>query len=391
MTRRRDYTVFSTSAPSVTISLDNLLHNISQLRSLMPPAIKIIAVVKDSAYGCGARRIAHTLEKRGKVDFFAVASPFEAFALRRHGIKSSILVLGKATREELTSGVDRKIVFTCNGLQDLVRWQTYDLQISLHCNIDTGMSRLGFRPEDIPECIERIGSSPGLHLSGLFTHMASADVPGTATVNKQLERFAACCELFKAADMYPDTVHAANSATLQRFPEVNFTHIRPGISLYGCRPDPRQSFTADVRPVLSLAGPVVSIRKVTPGTPVSYGGNYLTTRTTCIATIGVGYAHGVPRYLSNRGNVLIGGHYYRIVGNVTMDYIMVDAGPEPAFGTGDEAIVTGSQGSAAITPDDIAVLGNTIGYEILCNISTAIRRTYILDGNPVAEDPGTFF
>ena len=150
---------------------------------------------------------------------------------------------------------------------------------------------------------------------------------------------------------------------------------------------PRQNFALDLKPVLSLKTRVVKMKRVTAGTPISYGSTYVTPTETMIATIALGYGQGLPRQLSNRGSVLIRGRRYRIAGRVTMDFIMVDAGTNPDMSVGDEVVAIGSQGTESIHPDDIALLCNTIGYEILCNISSTIDRLYVLDGKILHHEP----
>jgi alanine racemase len=216
--------------------------------------------------------------------------------------------------------------------------------------------------------------------------MASADVPATTTVNEQYARFEKVLSELRAYGINPHCIHVANSATTIRFPLFRgSTHIRPGIVLYGCRPDPLQSFAIDLRQVVSLTGKILSLRKVPANTPVSYGGHYVTEQETYLATVGLGYAHGVPRYLSNCGHLLIGGKRYRIAGNVTMDYTIVDAGDSPEMHIGDEALLFGQQGEQTITVDDIAQIGNTIGYEVLCNLSASVERRYLFNGNTIGN------
>jgi alanine racemase len=167
--------------------------------------------------------------------------------------------------------------------------------------------------------------------------------------------------------------------------------VRPGIALYGCKPNPAREIPLNLKPVLCLKGSVVKIKQVPAGTPISYGGTYVTKTDTTLATINIGYGQGLPRQLGNRGTVLIQGRRYTIAGRVTMDFIMVDAGPVPAFTTGDEAVAIGYQDNEIITPDDIALLCNTIGYEILCSISSRIDRSYILDGRIIHHEPSLPF
>jgi len=378
-------------SPYVEISIDNLLHNLAQIRAALPAGIGVLAVVKDCSYGCGSVRIAKALEADGGVNFFAVARPREAFVLRKSGVTRPVLVLGFADENELRFGEDNNIAFALNDLSDIDRWKSYKIKIESHVNIDTGMSRVGLLPSEIDTLIDALKASPGIRLTGAFTHMACADMPDTPTVGRQLEKFTGSVDKLRQSGIDPAHVHYGNTAALLRFPLAGCTLARPGVALYGCKPDPAQDFGIDLKPVASLTARVVKVKKLPAGTPVSYCGNYVTPRDTYIATIPIGYAHGLPRFLSNRGEVLIGGRRYRIAGNVTMDYIMVDAGPDPTVSAGDEAVALGVQGGEAITADDIAAIGGTIGYEILCNLGTSIDRFYTRGGKIIHHDHGVIF
>ena len=200
-------------------------------------------------------------------------------------------------------------------------------------------------------------------MEGAFTHFANADEPGGGTVGAQLKLFSEALAALAKRGLKPRHIHYANSAGIVLPDSVpGCTLARPGIALYGCKPDPKQAYPLDLRPVVALKSRVVNIKRVAAGTPVSYGGRYVTDRETCIATIPLGYGIGYPRSLADRAHVLIRGGRYRIAGTVTMDYCMVDAGPRPAIEVGDEVTALGSQ-RATITADDLALLDGTIGYE----------------------------
>ncbi len=378
-------------SPYVEVSLDNLLHNMAQIRRKLPQEVGVIAVVKDSSYGCGSVQIAKALEQSGSVAFFAVARTIEAVVLRKRGITLPILVLGMATEEGLRFGAENNIVFALNDLSDIDRWESYGVSVNFHLGIDTGMSRMGFLPQEIDTLVEKLNAAKNIHIGGAFTHMANADEPNTQTVAGQLEKFRDAVNKLRNGGHPPAHVHYGNTATFLRFPLSDCTLARPGIALYGCKPDPAQGFDIDLKPVASLISHVVKMKKIPAGTPVSYCGNYVTPAETCIATIPLGYAHGLPRYLNGKGSVLIGGTRYRIAGNITMDYIMVDAGANPSISVGDEAVAIGTQGGESITPDDIAVIGNTIGYEVLCNLGTTIDRFYTQDGKVVHHESGAIY
>jgi alanine racemase len=372
--------------PHVEISLDNLLWNLGQIRSFLSPGTEIIAVVKDNSYGCGSVAVSKVLETHGNVSHFAVARPEEGFTLRENGIQGNILVLGRIGTNQLERCITNRLTPTLNDLDDLELWNRSGLHIKFHCNIDTAMHRMGLLPPEIPQLVEQLRKYSSLTCEGVFTHLSKADEPGTLSVNEQKKLFFTAVNTLKNNGIEPELIHIANSAGLMRFSMSDTTLVRPGIALYGCKPDPSGEFPLDLKPVLSLKSVVAKIKKVPANTPVSYCGNYITKCETHIATIAAGYAHGLPRFLGNRGAVLINGRKYTIAGNVTMDYVMVDAGDKPEFSVGDEVVIIGRSGALQITPDDIALTGNTIGYEILCNISTSIKREYFFQGTSVINN-----
>jgi alanine racemase len=377
--------------PFIEISLDNLLHNLAAIRSRLSKGVNVLAVVKDNAYGCGSRVIAETLEKKGNVGFFAVCSALEAFFLRKKGCRSPILVLGPTTSGERKKGYDKGIVFTLNDIEDVVKWKSAGGPVHFHCNIDTRMHRMGILPSEVPLLADAIENSDSLFMEGAFTHLANADEQGTRTVHEQVCLFNDALLFLKQHGITPHHIHYANSASAMRFDLPGCTLIRPGIALYGCKPDPKQDFPLDLLPVSSLKSRIVKMKKVPAHTPISYGGRYVTAVDTAIATIALGYGHGLPRSLGNRGEVLICGKRYTIAGTVTMDYIMIDAGPHPSVDIGDEVVAIGRQGNECISPDDVAILDDTIGYEILCGLSTSIDRKYIFNGKVVARENGRIF
>ena len=378
--------------PYIEVSLDALLHNTAVIRSRLPAGTGLLAVVKDNSYGCGSRVVATTLEREGGVSFFAVCRPSEAFFLRETGVTGTILVLGPVETADLKQGSTRDIVFALNDLNDIERWSAAGVPVRFHCNIDTRMHRMGLLPREIADAAVRLSMAPALKFEGAFTHLANADEPGTPTVSEQTALFTDALAEFRRHGFEPGQVHYANSAGLMRFDLLaGCTLARPGIAIYGCKPDPTQRFPLDLRPILSLKSRVLKLKRVPADTPVSYGGRYRTHGETFIATIQLGYAHGYSRALANRGQVLIRGRRYTIAGTVTMDYCMVDAGPDPEIAAGDEVVIIGSQGNETITPDDIALQLNTIGYEILCNLSSSIDRLYLKNGAVVAEERAKIF
>jgi alanine racemase len=377
--------------PRIEVSLDNIVHNISEIKKIVPASKGIMAVVKDLAYGCGSVMVSKTLEANG-VAWLAVAFAGEARVLRDGGITLPVLVLGECDKNELAWGAANNISFSLNDPADITTWSESGLTVRFHINIDTGMGRLGLLPNQLHAMIDAVKSNPRLVCEGAYTHLACADVPGTDSVGVQLNRFREALGALIQHGISPQHIHYANSSALMRFPvSPECTLVRPGITIYGCKPDPGQDFPLGLRSAVALKAHVAKIKRVPAGTPVSYGGRYVTTSDTNIATIPLGYGIGLPRLLTNQGAVLIGGKRYTVAGTVTMDYIMVDAGPKPLMRVGDEAVAIGYQGNEYISPDEVARMSGTIAYEILCGLSTKLDRYYFRNGSLLHYQPGYYF
>ncbi|MBN1983814.1 MAG: alanine racemase [Chitinivibrionales bacterium] len=369
--------------PWIEISGDNLVHNLNQIRTKIAPDQPLFAVVKADAYGCGAAVISQWLAQE-KVTFLVVVRMYEAVQIRKILPEIPILVMGECSRDELIYASSHRISIALNDCSSVAKMAACGCDCTIHCNIDTGMHRMGILPRELPALLSLLRQHPRLVVEGAYTHFACADAPETATVMQQYALFSDACNNLTAAGYTPRYIHTANSAATLRFPTIPHHGIRLGIALYGCKPDPTQEFPVDLQPVLSLKAPIVKIKEVAAATPISYGATYRTPARTRIATIPLGYSHGFPRSLSNNGEVLICGRRYPIVGRVTMDYVMVDIGMKDTLTLDDEVVVIGTQGTQRITPDDIAVACNTIGYEIQCNLHRMQRR-FFRHGNLVAQ------
>lgn len=371
--------------PYIEIDLDKLVHNLGQVRKKIGASNSIIAVVKDNAYGLGAPVIAQTLEKEG-VGFFAVACMDEARELRKYNIHSPILVLGACSQDDIVWASSNGVHVTLNDIAQLDLLADMDCMVKLHINVDTGMGRLGLFKSETDEALEIISSSGNIELEGIFTHFANADAPDTDKTSLQNMQFTEVLNSVKEKGLSPRYIHCSNSAAICRFQIPEGYYIRPGILLYGSRSDPTQDFDIDLLLIASLKASIIKIKKVPAGTSISYGGTYTTQEETLIATVPIGYTHGLPRALSNRGEVLIHGRRFPIVGKVTMDHIMIDIGSASDIAVGDEVVAMGKQGNEIISPDDIALLSGTVSYEILTWLCNRIDRFYYRNNKIVCHE-----
>lgn len=371
------------------INLDNIAYNVRQVKRRIGKMTEMMAVVKADAYGHGVIETVPTLLENG-VSRLAVSMLDEAIQLRELGIKVPILVLSytdPVRAEEIIEYNITQTVFSHDLPRALSKAAVkMGREARIHIKIDTGMTRVGFKPGygAVKDVIE-INSLPGIVIEGLFSHFSSADEEDPGFTMMQYERFESIVNELNRIGIIIPVKHIANSAAVMRYPNLDLDMVRPGIILYGLYPSAEMKKTAiDLKPAMELKANVVLVKDVEANVPVSYGRTYVTNKETTIATLPIGYADGYSRLLSNRGRVLINGEYSPIIGNVCMDQCMVDVtGINHAVKTGDEAVLIGSQGGRTITADEIADLTGTINYEVVCLIGKRIPRVYIKGGEVV--------
>ncbi|MFH1347831.1 MAG: alanine racemase [Candidatus Margulisiibacteriota bacterium] len=356
------------------ISLSAIKHNIGEVRKLLKPKVKYMAVVKANAYGHGAVAVSRAAVEAG-ADFLAVANLLEAMELREAGIVSPILIL----TESPTSVMDEIIQYDLSqtiysfteaqALSDEARKRNKNARV--HVKIDTGMGRVGVRPSEANAFITKISSLTGLDIEGVFTHFAMAEDPQDNFTQDQFQKFS---QVISKVDHIP-IKHSANSAAVLFHPETHLDMVRVGLMMYGLYPQGNSRRLIDLKPALSFRSRVTYLKRVPAGTPLSYGCTYVAPKETSIATIPVGYADGFSRRLSNRGQVIIRGKRYPVVGRVTMDLTMLDVG-NAKVEVGDEVVLIGEQNGQAISADEVAALEDTISYEVVCGIGKRVPRIY---------------
>ena len=257
----------------------------------------------------------------------------------------------------------------------------------VHIKADTGMGRIGFQPcDESAEIIKEIAALNNIEIDGMFTHFACADSKDKASVNRQIERFTNFVAKVRSEGVSLPIVHCYNSASIVDFDKPLFDMVRCGIITYGLEPSDEVSKTnIKLQKVMSIKSHVAYVKKVGAGFTVSYGSTYVTDKETEIATIPVGYGDGYPRTLSNKGTVLIGGHFAKIIGRVCMDQFMVDV-TGLGVSRGDEVILMGSDGENSITAEEIGNLSGRFNYELVCDINKRVPRVYIKNGKIIAVD-----
>lgn len=360
----------------VDVSLDAVAHNVRALNALTPAGTRFMAVVKGNGYGHGALDVARTALDAG-ADRLGVATVDEALELREAGITAPLHLLSEAPAEAAELLVRHHVLATVATREFAIALSRAaslaDHQAGYHLKIDTGMNRIGVRAEDVGDMVRWLRDLPGLVMEGVFTHFATADVPGDWEFSRQVQRFGTALEDVRAEGFRPPVVHSANSAATILHPETHYDMVRCGIALYGLHPARATYRAVSLRPAMSVKARVSYVKRIGLGEGVSYGFTWHAGRPTTIATLPLGYADGVHRVLSNKMQVLIGGRRYSQVGRVCMDQLMVEV-PDGDVRPGDEAVLVGEQGGEVILMDELAELAGTINYELACGFALRLPR-----------------
>ncbi|HHV30243.1 MAG TPA: alanine racemase [Clostridium sp.] len=368
------------------VNLDNIAHNVKEIRRITDKKAEIMGVVKADAYGHGVMEVTRTLLDNG-VTRLAVSMLDEAIQLRQNGIQVPILILSYTDpirAEEIILYDVTQTVFShdlAKALSDAA--VKHNRNVKIHIKIDTGMTRVGFMPGySAVKNVVQISKLPGIIIEGLFTHFASADETDKAYTYMQFERFMSIVSELNRIGVYIPVKHVCNSAGLIEFPEMHLNMVRPGIALYGLYPSDEVDKTKiELRPAMSMKANVILVKDVEKDTCISYGRIFKTCRSSKIATIPIGYADGYTRLLTNKGKVLLNGQLASIVGKICMDQCMVDITDiEGDVNVGDEAVLIGKQQDNEIKVEDLAKSVGTINYELVSIIGKRIPRVYLKEG-----------
>lgn len=361
----------------IEVDLDALRYNLARIRARVGDA-RIMATVKANAYGHGLVRTAKELLRSG-ADELGVAFLEEGIALRRAGVTAPILVLGGIIGNQIAHFLEYDLQITASSVFKLRQIEetagAMGRRASVHIKIDTGMGRIGIRPENAAQLFDATREAKHVDLRGVYSHFASSHDPDRRVTRQQLERFMETLEYFPAHGLPMPPRHIANSGAILQHPDAILDTVRPGIMCYGVYPGPEVEKSVDLRPVLSMKTRVVYFKVVLAGASIGYDHTWTAERDTRVVTLPVGYGDGYPRSLSNRASVLINGRRYPVAGRISMDQCMVDIGSDSAY-NGDEVVLIGRQGDACIAVEELAEYCGTIPYEILTMINTRVPRKY---------------
>ncbi|MBR4183916.1 MAG: alanine racemase [Lachnospiraceae bacterium] len=361
------------------IKLENIKKNVDAVKRHLKPSTKVLAVVKADAYGHGAVPIAKYLETA--VWGFAVATVSEGVELRTAGLKKPILVLGYSFSDEISDVLKNDLSITVFSYKTAFEISKYASSlrktVKMHIKLDTGMGRIGFECSDRAiDDIEKISRLPAVTIEGIFTHFSKSDETDRSFTEKQFEKFSRMVESLEERGVDVGLKHCANSAAIIDYPQMQLDMVRLGVALYGMWPSDEVSRDAvNLLPAMSIESHVTHVKKVPAGTPISYGGTFVTERESIIATVPVGYGDGYARSLSGKGKVLINGEFVPIVGRVCMDQFMIDA-TDLNVNVGDRVVLLGKDGDFSITMEDLGRMSGRFNYEFACDINQRVPRVY---------------
>ena len=357
------------------VNLKNVEDNIRKIKNEVGEKVTVAPVIKADAYGLGAIKLKNLLENQN-IKIVVVATIDEAIKLRKSGFNMEILLLNellpyeasKVVKYNLTVGLsDYNVAKKLN--EEAIK---SNRKINVHFEVDTGMGRVGIKPENALDFMNKISKLKNLNTQGIYTHFSSADSSKEYT-QMQIDLFNKTIENLKKNGYEFKYIHSSASSGILNFKNAYFNMVRPGIITYGYMPDKNMENTLKLEPSTKLISHIVFIKEVPEGTAISYERTYVTKEKRMIATIPLGYADGIKRVLSNKAKLFINGKYAPIVGHVCMDNFMVDITGIDA-NVGDKVVIWDNRN---LTIEEIADICNTINYEILCSISKRVKRKYI--------------
>lgn len=354
------------------VDLTKLAANLTRVRAQVAPSVKLLTLVKANAYGHGAVPVSQFLQEKRLCEFLGVASVEEGLQLRRAGVELPILVLGSIYPfEAFEYAIKNKLAVTVASLEAAraVCEIAGKLKQPAFCHVkqDTGMGRIGTRRGKVIDVLELLANHPYIVLDGLYSHLSSVDTDPDYT-EEQIGYYRDTLTNMQLRGIKVNHRHLAASAALVARPDIHYDMVRPGHSAYGLE--------KGYQPVLSLKTKVVYVKDVPAGASISYGRSFIADKPLKVATLPIGYGDGYLRALSNKAEVLIKGKRCRVLGNITMDMMMVDITAVSPVNVGEEVIVVGKQGGDEITLNELAQKAGTIDYELCTLLSARVPRVY---------------
>jgi alanine racemase len=360
----------------VEVDLDAVAANAREVQASVGPCCGVLAMLKADAYGHGLSPVAMTLQQDRTVAGIVVSSIRDGLTLRKDGITLPIIALVCRYGNRHGVVLDAGIIPMLGGQADLEAFsraaRARGRRVDVHVELDTGMSRSGVREEDISLFLSALAQRPEIVVSGLCTQLCAADEERPVSAHRQLDAFERGCSRFRAAGHVPTMIHAANTAATSRLPRSHFSHVRVGIALFGGD----EPSGTELRPAMRVTTRIVQLRSIGPGESVGYGAKWKAERRSQIATLPVGYAHGYPRRLLGRADVIVRGRRCPLVGSICMETTMVDVTDVDGVAIDDEVVLVGESGVTEIRVAELARAMDGIVEEFLCAVPKAAMRTY---------------
>ena len=363
----------------VEINLKQLRRNLKLINRDKPLGLKVLSVVKDSAYGHGALPVALAALDAG-ADFLALSTVEEAISLRDKGIQARLLLLGDRHDDELAWCVERDLtccVSESGSIRKLAELaEKAGRRVPVHLKINTGMNRYGVRWTEAAGLAVLIASTKSLQLEGLLTHFAQSDETDKSFALLQLSRFEQACAQVSACGLQPKLKHVCNSGGFLDLPQAHYDMVRLGILPLGVFPSSVCRRIPGIEPVMAVKARIAAIQTLEPGDSVGYGMRFTADKPRRIAVLPLGYGDGFPR-VRNQGFALIHGRRAPLVGGVAMDAVTVDITEIAEAQLWDEAVLMGRQGGEEITVHEVAKLRNSVSYDVLVSWRARLPRVYL--------------
>ncbi len=351
------------------VDLDAFKHNVNQIQNYVGKNVKIMPVIKANAYGTWINKLNNIIDM---FDIVAVATVDEAVEIRNNGYSKEIFILNQPYKDEIQKIVNYNITIGISSDSFLEEIGKLQDKIKVHIEIETGMERTGINPDRIIEFIKKVKNYNNIEIEGIYTHLSSADFDDEYT-KKQLKIFDDSVKIIKEMVENIKYIHCSASNGILNYPNSYYNLVRPGIILYGYKSYDKMLEKIILKPICKLKSKITFLKEVPANTSIGYGRSFITTRKTKVATVPIGYADGLSRTLSNKGQVVINNKKFPIIGKVCMDSFMVDVTELEDVSVGEDVYIWDNEN---ITLEDIADLCNTINYEIISTISYRVPRVF---------------
>lgn len=352
------------------IDLNNFKHNVKQIQDYVGEGVSLMPVIKAAGYGTYINKV---LEVVNKFEIVAVAVVDEAIELRELGYNKEIFVLNQPYKDEIEKIVKNNITVGISSIEFLEELGAQSGNVKIHIEIGTGMGRTGINPARVEEYINEVKKYPNVKIEGMYTHLSSADIDFEYT-EKQLNSFARAVKSARSILGELKYVHCSASNGILNFSNSYYNLVRPGLILYGYDSCEGATEKLDLKPVCKLKSKITFLKDVEANTSIGYSRSFITNKKTKVATIPIGYADGLKRALSNKGEVVIRGKRVPIIGSICMDSFMADVTDVEGVSAGDDVYIWDNEN---ITVDEIAKICGTINYEIICTISNRVPRVFV--------------